>query len=42
MPIRNVDDLEHNHAMCNYHATLCGQTGDPAGCQQMAGGCAPS
>ncbi len=38
MPIRNIGDLEHNHAMCNYYATLCGQTDDPAGCEQMAGG----
>jgi len=37
-PIRNVSDLEHNHAMCNYYATLCDQTDDPSGCKQMAGG----
>ena len=24
--------------MCNYYATLCDQTADPASCKQMAGG----
>lgn len=37
-PIRNVQDLEDDHAMCNYFATLCGQTSDPTSCFAMAGG----
>jgi len=37
-PIRSVEDLENNHAMCNYYITLCDQTADPATCKQMAGG----
>ena len=45
VPIRNLQDLEDDHAMCNYFATLCDLTSDPASCDQMAGGadgCDPS
>ena len=31
-PIRSVDDLVFNHSSCNYFATLCGQTSNPARC----------
>jgi triacylglycerol lipase len=44
-PIRDLQDLEDDHAMCNYFATLCAQTSDPASCYAMAGGadgCDPS
>lgn len=44
-PIRDVTDLEADHAMCNYYATLCDQTADPTACKQMAAGadgCNPS
>jgi len=44
-PIRNLQDLEDDHSMCNYFATLCGQTSDPASCDAMArgaDGCDPS
>jgi triacylglycerol lipase len=44
-PIRNLDDLETDHSMCNYYATLCDQTANPAACKQLAGGadgCDPS
>lgn len=44
-PIRNLDDLGENHAMCNYYATLCDETATPASCKQMTGGaddCNPS
>ena len=37
-PIENLQDLEDDHAMCNYFATLCAQTSDPSGCYAMAGG----
>lgn len=37
-PIRSPEDLEEDHAMCNYFATLCAQTSDPAACDRMAGG----
>lgn len=37
-PIRNVQDLEDDHAMCNYFATLCAQTSDPSSCYAMADG----
>ena len=45
MPIHSIADLEENHAMCNYYATLCDQTSDPAACKAMADGadgCDPS
>lgn len=38
----DVHDIEYNHAACNYYATLCQQTANPASCKQMAdgvGGC---
>lgn len=37
-PIRSLEDVVEDHAMCNYYATLCDQTDDPAGCKQMADG----
>lgn len=37
-PIRDVQDLEDDHAMCNYFATLCAQTADPSSCFAMADG----
>jgi triacylglycerol lipase len=37
-PIRDLQDLEDDHAMCNYFATLCAQTSDPSGCYAMADG----
>lgn len=37
-PIENLQDLEDDHAMCNYFATLCAQTSDPSGCYAMADG----
>jgi hypothetical protein len=36
--IRDVQDLEDDHAMCNYFATLCAQTGGPPSCYAMADG----
>jgi len=44
-PIHSLDDLETDHAMCNYYATLCNQSDDPTTCKAMAGGadgCMPS
>lgn len=44
-PIHSLDDLEADHSLCNYYATLCDQTSDPASCKQMADGadgCDPS
>ena len=44
-PIRDLQDLEEDHAMCNYFATLCAQTSDPSSCYAMADGadgCNPS
>jgi triacylglycerol lipase len=44
-PIRSLQDLEDDHAMCNYFATLCAQTSDPTRCFAMADGadgCDPS
>jgi triacylglycerol lipase len=44
-PIRDLQDVEQDHAMCSYFATLCAQTSDPAGCYAMADGadgCNPS
>lgn len=44
-PIRDLQDLEDDHAMCNYFATLCARTSDPPGCYAMADGadgCDPS
>lgn len=37
-PIRDVQDLEDDHAMCNYFTTLCAQTSDPSSCYAMADG----
>jgi triacylglycerol lipase len=37
-PIRSVDDLIYDHSSCNYFATLCGQTSNPAQCKQMGQG----
>jgi triacylglycerol lipase len=37
-PIRDLQDLEDDHAMCNYFATLCAQTSDPSSCYAMADG----
>ncbi|MGH7788324.1 MAG: lipase family protein [Candidatus Binatia bacterium] len=34
----DVHDIEFNHAACNYYATLCEQTADPAACKQKAAG----
>ncbi len=34
----DVQDIENNHAACNYYATLCAQTADPPACRQKAGG----
>ncbi len=44
-PIHSLHDVEEDHAMCNYYATLCEQTDDPTACDAMAGGadgCDPS
>lgn len=44
-PIRDLQDLEDNHAMCNYYATLCDRTATPASCKQLVDGlddCHPS
>jgi len=44
-PIHSLEDVEEDHAMCNYYATLCDETTNPASCKQMAGGadgCDPS
>ena len=44
-PIHSLEDVEEDHAMCNYYATLCDQTANPPSCKQMAGGadgCDPS
>lgn len=37
-PIRSVADLENDHAMCNYYATICDRTASPATCKAMADG----
>ncbi|MBX3026933.1 lipase family protein [bacterium] len=37
-PIRDLTDLEEDHAMCNYYATLCDRTDTPTACKRMAGG----
>jgi triacylglycerol lipase len=37
-PIRNLTDLEEDHAMCNYYAALCDETSDPTSCKQMIAG----
>jgi triacylglycerol lipase len=41
-PIRSVSDLIFDHDSCNYFATLCARTTNPAQCKQMGqgvGGC---
>ena len=38
VPIHDLEDLEEDHAMCNYYSTLCERTTSPATCKQMAGG----
>lgn len=37
-PIHDLQDLENDHAMCNYFATLCDLTSDPTSCKERAGG----
>lgn len=44
-PIRDLQDLEDDHAMCNYFAALCARTSEPSSCYAMADGadgCEPS
>lgn len=38
VPIRTLEDLGNDHAMCSYYGTLCDQTSDPAGCKARANG----
>jgi hypothetical protein len=38
VPIHGPEDVEEDHAMCDYYATLCDQTADPTSCKEMAGG----
>ena len=37
-PINSVDDVVFNHDSCNYFATLCGLTSNPAQCKAMGQG----
>jgi triacylglycerol lipase len=37
-PIHSISDLVYDHSSCNYFATLCDQTDDPAQCKQAGQG----
>jgi len=37
-PIHSIGDLIFNHSSCNYFATLCGMTRNPAQCEQAGQG----
>lgn len=38
VPIHSIADLEEDHSSCNYYATLCDQTEDPASCKAKGNG----